>query len=204
MRDCKCRRGESGMREGGLSGCWVWGCDVIGGWVGMLFQIGSECGQGWSLAVCVWHDRPAFLERDLVGLYVNGIGQIWVQYYGSETLSIHTIGEGMAGSSNVKYYTHYIEVGKLSSWTCSQHGCYGVSETSAGASWWDGEWDISYTRVYFKVGSLWGQRLLSTMSWQSLRGIKIFRKNQFCLVANTVDIKMDVYFQSLVQTKKYC
>ena len=36
-------------------------------------------------------NRPAFLERDLVGLCVNGNWQIWVQYCGGETVSIHTI-----------------------------------------------------------------------------------------------------------------
>ena len=57
----------------GLKGCCVWGCDVIGVQVGMLFQIGGECAQGWSLAVCVDTNGPAFLDRDLVGLSVNDI-----------------------------------------------------------------------------------------------------------------------------------
>ena len=37
----------------------------------MQFQIGGRCGLGWSLVV---YDtvRLAFMERDLVGLYVDG------------------------------------------------------------------------------------------------------------------------------------
>ena len=39
--------------EEGVNGCLAQGCEVIGGRVGMQLQISSECGQGWSLAVCV-------------------------------------------------------------------------------------------------------------------------------------------------------
>ena len=56
----------------------------------------------------VWqfvYDRPAFLERDLVGLCVNGNWQSWVQYCGGETVSIHMVRKGMAGFSNVKSIT---------------------------------------------------------------------------------------------------
>ena len=31
------------------------GCVVIGGRVGMWFQIGGRCGLGWSLVVCIRH-----------------------------------------------------------------------------------------------------------------------------------------------------
>ena len=50
-------------------------------------------------------NRPAFLERDLVGLYVNGNWQVWVRYCGGETVSIHKIRRGVAGLSNVKRFT---------------------------------------------------------------------------------------------------
>ena len=45
----------------------------------MLFQAGGECGLGWSLVVVYDTNRPAFLERDLVGLDVNGNWQVWVR-----------------------------------------------------------------------------------------------------------------------------
>ena len=47
-------------------------------------------------------NRPAFLERDLVGFGVNGNLQIWVRYSGGEVVFIHMVREGMAGFSNVK------------------------------------------------------------------------------------------------------
>ena len=37
----------------------------------MQFQTGDGCDLGWSLVVYYDSDRPAFLERDLVGLSVN-------------------------------------------------------------------------------------------------------------------------------------
>ena len=43
----------------------------------MLFQTGGECGQEWSLQFVNDTNRPAFLERDLLGLGVNGIWQVW-------------------------------------------------------------------------------------------------------------------------------
>ena len=42
-----------GWNGEGLTDVESGGCDVIGRRVGMLFQIGGECGQGWNLAVCV-------------------------------------------------------------------------------------------------------------------------------------------------------
>ena len=42
----------------------------------MLFQTGGECGQMLSLAVYEIN-RPALLEKDLVGLCVNGNGRSW-------------------------------------------------------------------------------------------------------------------------------
>ena len=51
-------------------------------------------------------NRPAFLERDLVGLGVNGNWQVWVQYCGGEAVFIHTVRKGMAGFSNVKSITY--------------------------------------------------------------------------------------------------
>ena len=41
--------------EGVVNECFVWGCDFIERQVGMLFQIGGECGQRWILAVFVGH-----------------------------------------------------------------------------------------------------------------------------------------------------
>ena len=36
-------------------------------------------------------NRPAFLERDLMGLGVNGSWQVWVQYCGGEAVSVHMV-----------------------------------------------------------------------------------------------------------------
>ena len=38
----------------------------------MLFLIGGECGRGEVLLFVYDTNRPAFLERDLVGLCVDG------------------------------------------------------------------------------------------------------------------------------------
>ena len=43
----------AGLQEGGGNGYLVPECDMIGGQVGMQFQIGSKCGWGWNLVVCV-------------------------------------------------------------------------------------------------------------------------------------------------------
>ena len=51
-------------------------------------------------------NRPAFLERDLMGLGVNGNWQDWVQYSGGEAVSIHMVRKGTAGFSNVKSITY--------------------------------------------------------------------------------------------------
>ena len=50
-------------------------------------------------------NRPAFLERDLVGLCVNSNWQVWVRYCGGEVVSIHTVRKGTASFSNVKSIT---------------------------------------------------------------------------------------------------
>ena len=50
-------------------------------------------------------NRPAFLERDLVGLSVVGNWQVWVRYHGSEPVPIHTVGKGATGFSNVESIT---------------------------------------------------------------------------------------------------
>ena len=48
-------------------------------------------------------NRPAFLERDLVGLSVDSNWQVCVQYSGGEPVSIHTVGKGAMGFSNVEH-----------------------------------------------------------------------------------------------------
>ena len=50
-------------------------------------------------------NRPAFLERDLVGLSVDGNWQIWFRYHGDEPVPIHTVGKGAMGFSNVESIT---------------------------------------------------------------------------------------------------
>ena len=50
-------------------------------------------------------NRPAFLERDLVGLSVDSNWQVWVRYRGGELVSIHTVGKGETGFSNVESIT---------------------------------------------------------------------------------------------------
>ena len=50
-------------------------------------------------------NRPAFLERDLMGLSVDGNWQVWVRYRGGEPVSIHTVGKGATGLSNVENIT---------------------------------------------------------------------------------------------------
>ena len=47
-------------------------------------------------------NRPVFLEKDLVGLCVNGNWQVWVRYCRGEMVFIHTVGKGIAGFSKVK------------------------------------------------------------------------------------------------------
>ena len=47
-------------------------------------------------------NRPAFLERDLVELGVNGNWQVWVQYCGGDAVSIQIVRKGTVGFSNVK------------------------------------------------------------------------------------------------------
>ena len=77
---------------------------MTGGQVGMLFQTGSKCGQGWSWQFLYETNSPAFLERDLVGLCVIGNWQVWVQYCGGEAVSINTVRKGTVGFSNVKAF----------------------------------------------------------------------------------------------------
>ena len=47
-------------------------------------------------------NRSAFLERDLVGLSMDGNWQVWVRYCGSELMPIHTVVKGATGFSNVE------------------------------------------------------------------------------------------------------
>ena len=68
----------------------------------MLFQTGGKYGPGGVWQFVYDTNRPAFLERDLMGLGVNGNWQIWVRYCGGEVVSIHRVRKGMAGFSNVK------------------------------------------------------------------------------------------------------
>ena len=44
----------------------------------MLFQTGGECGRGGIWQFLCDTNRPAFLERDLVGVGVDGNWQVWV------------------------------------------------------------------------------------------------------------------------------
>ena len=50
-------------------------------------------------------DRPAFLERDLVGLSVDSNWQVWVRYHGGELVPIHAVRKGVMGFSNVESIT---------------------------------------------------------------------------------------------------
>ena len=50
-------------------------------------------------------NRPAFLERDLVGLSVDGNWQVWVRYCGGEPVHIRTVGKRATGFSNVESIT---------------------------------------------------------------------------------------------------
>ena len=43
-------------------------------------------------------NRPAFLERDLVGLSVGSNWQVWVRYCCGEPVPNHTVGKGATGS----------------------------------------------------------------------------------------------------------
>ena len=53
------------------------------------------------------------LEGDLMGLCVNGNWQIWVRCCGGETVSVHTVGKGTVGFSDVKNIT-----------LCTNGGCW--------------------------------------------------------------------------------
>ena len=44
-------------------------------------------------------NRPAFLERDLVGLSVDNNWQVWVRYRGGEPVPIHAVRKGATGFS---------------------------------------------------------------------------------------------------------
>ena len=50
-------------------------------------------------------NRPAFLERDLVELCVNGNWHILIRYSGDEMVCIHTVDMETAGFSNIKSIT---------------------------------------------------------------------------------------------------
>ena len=50
-------------------------------------------------------NRPAFLERYVVGLSVDGNWQFWVRYRGGEPVPIYTVGNGATGFSNVESIT---------------------------------------------------------------------------------------------------
>ena len=68
-------------------------------------------------------NRPAFLERDLVGLSVDSNLQVWVQYRGGEPVPIHAMGKGSDGFLQCrKHYIQCILAGKLSSWTYNRRG----------------------------------------------------------------------------------
>ena len=49
--------------------------------------------------------RPAFLERDLVGLSVDSNWQVWVRYCGGEPVPIHVVRRGAMGFYNVESIT---------------------------------------------------------------------------------------------------
>ena len=69
-------------------------------------------------------NRPALLERDLVGLCVGDLGSILWWWN-----SVHSYSwKGNSGFLQCKkHYTQYTKVGRLGSWTCSQLSGYGVS-----------------------------------------------------------------------------
>ena len=46
-------------------------------------------------------NRPAFLERNLVGLSVDSNWQVWVRYRGGEPVPIHAVGKGAMGFSTL-------------------------------------------------------------------------------------------------------
>ena len=79
---------------------------MIGGKVDMLFQIGSDMVRDGIWQFVYDTNRPAFLERDLVGVGVNGNWQVWVRYGGGEAVSIHAERKGTVGFSNVKSITY--------------------------------------------------------------------------------------------------
>ena len=55
--------------------------------------------------------RPTILEVQMVELCVNGNWKIWFPYCAGGTVSIHMVGKGTAGFSNVKkHYTKYTKL----------------------------------------------------------------------------------------------
>ena len=58
-----------------------------------------------KICVIAGTNRPAFLERDLVGLSVDGNWQIWVRYCAGEPVPIHMVGKRATGFSNVESIT---------------------------------------------------------------------------------------------------
>ena len=49
-------------------------------------------------------NRPAFLERGLVGLSVDSNWKVWVRYRG-EPVPVHAVGKGVTGFYNVESIT---------------------------------------------------------------------------------------------------
>ena len=107
-------------------------------------------------------NRLTFLERDLVGLCMNGNWQVWVRCCGGEAVSIHMVR---------KHYAHYTEIGRLSSWTCSSMGSDWVSELGAGAGERVGSMVNGTSLISGSIAGLGacGDRdSVSKMSWRGL------------------------------------
>ena len=71
----------------------------------MQFQTGDGCGLGWSQVGVYDTNKPAFVERDLVGLSVDGNWQVLVRYRGGELVPIHTVRKRATSFSNVESIT---------------------------------------------------------------------------------------------------
>ena len=112
-------------------------------------------------------NRPAFLERDLVGVGMNGHWKVWVRFGGGEAVSIHAVRKGTVGFSNVKSITY--STLKLVDYVhgfAIIMGSNGESEVGARAGGMMNG-DKSCIGVYRRAGNQWGWQLCGSGDWCS-------------------------------------
>ena len=92
---CKWHWGKGG--RGGLTDVETGGVTWLADKLVCCFKLAVNVFRGGIWRFVYGSNRPAFLERDLMGLGVNGNWQVWVRYCSGEVVSIHTVRKGTAG-----------------------------------------------------------------------------------------------------------